>query len=154
MLERKKLDATDKGILRALAEDPQAPNVRLADLLGVSEVTIAARIEALIKAKVMKITVQRDMRTLGYEVFGLVLVSVAGREVREVARRIGDLPQVFSVTILLGAPQIMVMLMSSDTRQFSRLIEEQIGPIPGVMKATSSLVLDVIDFKPGIAALT
>jgi DNA-binding Lrp family transcriptional regulator len=154
MKASREIDEIDRGILHALSKDPQTPNTRIGEVLGVSEITIASRIEALINDKVMKITVQRDMRTLGYEVFGLVEIWVEGGNARAIADQIGHIPQVFSLSILIGPPQIIVLLMSRDSSEFLALVEKSIGSISGVSKAATSIVLDIIDFKAGIAALS
>src|SRR5688572_19268757 len=108
------LDDVDRGLLRALWEDPQMPNTQLAKRVGITELTVASRLDALIKDKLIRISVQRDMRTLGFDLFGLVEIWVERRDVYEVGEIVGALPQVYSVVVLIGHPQLMVMVMARD----------------------------------------
>jgi len=147
------LDEVDRALLRALWEDPQMPNTQLARRVGVAELTVASRLDALIRDKLIRISVQREMRTLGFDMFGLVEIWVDRRDVYEVGELIGALPQVYSVVVLIGHPQLMIMVMARDMKEFSQLIEYEIATIPGVAKTVTSICLDVVTFRPGIASL-
>jgi len=147
------LDDVDRGLLRALNEDPQLPNTELARRVGVVELTVASRLEALIRDKLIRISVQRDMRTLGFTLLGLVEIWVERRDVYEVAEIIGALPQVFSTTILIGHPQLTIMVMARDIRDLGEFIEHHVATVPGVAKTVTSVSLDIVTFRPGIASL-
>src|ERR1043165_7671372 len=78
------LDDVDRGIMAELSENPQAPLTAMPREVGVSELGVASRIDGLIADKMMRVTIQRDIRTLGYTMLGIVDVYVAGADVDEV----------------------------------------------------------------------
>lgn len=147
------LDRVDRGIIRGLWEDPQMPNTRLAELVGVSELTIASRIDALVRDKLVKITVQRDIRTLGLTVLGVIDVWVDKRDAFEVGEALGEIESVLSVTVALGQPQLIVLLMARSIGEFLHIMEKQIATLSGVSKTVTSISLEVISFRPGIVSL-
>jgi len=147
------VDDTDRAILAELRKNPQASNKSLAQKLGVSEMTIANRIDRLISDRLMKITTQRDVRTLGLNVLGFIEIYVNDEDVKTVGRRIGDVPNVIAATIQADHPQIIVMLAARDTVQLSHLLEAEIAPIAGVNRAVTSMCLEVLRHRPGIAVL-
>jgi DNA-binding Lrp family transcriptional regulator len=147
------LNRVDRAIVRALWEDPQMPNTRLAERVGVSELTIAARLDALVRDKLIKITVQRDIRTLGMSVMGIVEVWLEKRDAFEVGAVMGEIGNVLSVTVALGQPQLIVMMMAQSIGEFLHVMETQISTVSGVSKTVASLSLEVISFRPGIVSL-
>ena len=153
MQTKRKFDPIERGIMLALREDPQVTNKDMARRLGVSDVMIAARLEKLIADRVLKITVQRDIRTAGYAMVALADVQVESASVADVASRIGDIAEVISVTVVVGDPQIMVLLMARDVDHLRELVEGRIGGIEGVGRVAAAISVDTLYLKPGIALL-
>src|SRR5258708_39259532 len=102
----RKIDQIDGKLISALYREPQSSNKRLAKLLGISEATVANRIESLIQDRVMRVTVQRDIRTAGYGVVGLVDIYVTGDSVSALAQSLGKIDQAISVSIMADDPRI------------------------------------------------
>lgn len=60
-------DRVDLQIIEALRRDGRTPNKSIAKLLDVSETTIASRIRSMTERNVMRVTLQRDIYSLGYQ---------------------------------------------------------------------------------------
>jgi DNA-binding Lrp family transcriptional regulator len=149
----RKIDNVDLGIMAALRKDPQSTNKQIAEHLRVSEMTIANRIGSLIADGVMKITVQRDIRTLGYELVGIVDVFVDADRIEPVGEQLGGIEEALSVTIFADSPQVKVLVMARDLSHFLSIVEDRIGVIAGVNAVDTSIFLDMFSIKAGIAAL-
>lgn len=147
------VDDTDRAIMAELRKSPQASNKSLAQKLGVSEMTIANRIDRLVSNRLMKIAIQRDIRTLGLNVLGVVEIYVSGEDVESVSRQIGAVPNVTAATVQADHPQIIALLAVRDMTQFSHLLESKIATVPGVARMVSSMCLEVVSHRPGIAVL-
>jgi DNA-binding Lrp family transcriptional regulator len=146
-------DHIDFEIMRHLRKDPQSSNKALADALDLSEMTIANRINSLVDRRLMKVTIQRDIRTLGYTILAVVDVYVTGREAEKVGRALAAIPEVFASNIVMGEPELVLIVMAKSVSHLGNILEFNIATIPGVARTVTSIALDMIKFTPGIAAL-
>jgi DNA-binding Lrp family transcriptional regulator len=150
---QRKIDRLDRSIMATLSRDPQSSNTGIAQKLGVSEFTVANRIESLIADRVMKITIQRDVRTLGFGIIGIVEVFVEGETVLSVAAQLAKIPESISETIFVDSPQIAILLMARDFEHFHQLVDQEIAGLAGVADLNTTLFLETLCIKAGIAAL-
>ena len=70
MTGTRKIDALDRQIIAVLSRRPQISNKDIAGELGVAESTISVRVDALIRAKVIKPSVQHNIARAGYATVG------------------------------------------------------------------------------------
>ncbi|HKY20506.1 MAG TPA: Lrp/AsnC family transcriptional regulator, partial [Vicinamibacterales bacterium] len=134
-------------------KDPQMPNTLLAKAANISELAVSNRIDRMVANRQMKVTVQRDIRTLGYTMMGLVDVFVSGAEVEEVGEALGRIPHVVSANLLADNPQIVLFVAGKDNAHFLRTVEKEIAVVHGVQKCVVSVCLEVVKYAPGLAAL-
>jgi DNA-binding Lrp family transcriptional regulator len=125
----------------------------LARRLNISETTVASRIRSLIERNVMRVTVQRDIYSLGYQFQGFADLYVFGRNVDDVAEDVGQIDGVLSVSLYLGSPDIFVAFGARDREDLMRIVDEEIGKLPGVQKVDSYVALDIQKYQSGYAAL-
>lgn len=147
------LDDIDRGIIQTLSDDPRAPNNRLAAIVGASEMTIARRLKRLVSERLLKVTVQRDMRPLGYATIGFADIYVEGVPTKEVGRALAEIPEVYSVSYVIGRPQIVAMIMARDPAHLLDIVTERVAKIPGVKRAETEIALRMLNHRAGIAAL-
>lgn len=152
-VRKRSIDETDRRIIAALRADPQASNRDVARIVEVSEMTVSNRIDALIDDNLIKITVQRDVRTLGSHCLAHVELDVEGGRLNEVANALAQFEQVFAVTIVIGNPQIVLLVFAKDNQDLQRFIQEDLGRLQGIRQANVSLALQTIKVDTGIAAL-
>jgi Lrp/AsnC family transcriptional regulator, regulator for asnA, asnC and gidA len=146
-------DKIDRLIMAALHADGRTPNKTLAKRLGVSETTIAARIRSLIDRNVMRVTVQRDIYSLGYQFHGFADLYVFGRNVDDVADDASGIEGVLSVSLHLGSPDIMVGFGARDRADLARILNDELSNLPGVQRLDSYIALEIRKYQSGYAAL-
>ena len=146
-------DKIDLQIIDTLRLDGRTPNKSIAKRLNVSETTIASRIRAMTELNVMRITLQRDIYSLGYQFQGFLDIYVADRCVDDVARDICDIAGVLAVAIYLGSPDILVSFGARDREDLSRIIDHEVATIAGVRRLDSYVALEIRKFESGYVAL-
>lgn len=138
------LDDLNQGIIAALQSHPGRTNKDIGDELGVSEVTIAARIRAMEQSNTLRVMMQRDVRTMGYHLMALVDINVEGRKPEEVAHELAAIDQCTSVTVVMSNPDIILHVIARDGADLQRLVEDQIAPIPGIIAYEIMTALEVV----------
>lgn len=149
----RKIDQIDRSIIAALRADPQTSNKQISQDLGISEATVATRIDGLIEDKLIKLTVQRDISTVGYTLVGIVEVFAGKTPVLPLAHAIGEIEDVLSVTVFVDEPQILAFVAARSLEDFLELTAGPIGRLPGVGRISTAVSLEMCLLKPGIAAL-
>ena len=149
----KSIDALDRAILQALHVDPHATNKAMAQQLGVSEPTIAARIEGMIARKVMRVSAQRNINRGEFRQAGMIDISVRGRPVSEVASALTQISNLMSITTFADDPQIHVLLMARDPVHLQAIVDDEIAPVSGIASLSVTVCLDDFYLAPGIAVL-
>ena len=130
-------DRIDLQIIETLRQDGRTPNKSIAKRLNVSETTIASRIRAMTERNVMRVTLQRDIYSLGYQFQGFLDLYVAAGKVSDVARDVSAINGVLAVAVYLGSPDILVSFGAAIARSFAY---RQSGRCEGSWNRTPRLV--------------
>jgi DNA-binding Lrp family transcriptional regulator len=146
-------DEIDLRIIDALRRDGRTPNKAIAKLLDVSETTVASRIRALTERDVMRVTLQRDIYSLGYQFQGFLDVYVGDRDVDEVAADVAQIDGVLAVAINLGSPDILVSFAARDRLDLARIANDEIAQVAGILRIDSYLALEIRKFESAHVAL-
>ncbi len=147
MAEPQRVDELDLSIIARLKRDAAATNRALAESLGVTEQTIAARIRRLENAHLLRVVGVLDARAVGYRLFVIVGIQVAGRSPAEVAARVAEFPFVTGVNSCLGGFELTASLYAHDERDLLDVLERKIGGIRGVEELESFLVLERVHHR-------
>ncbi|MFI6734038.1 Lrp/AsnC family transcriptional regulator [Nonomuraea sp. NPDC050451] len=119
-MESAELDGVDRGLVHALQLDGRAPFARIADVLGVSEQTVARRYRRLTAAGVIRVVGGLDGALLGYTPWTIRVRCTpdAGTAIAEaLARR----PDTYWVHLLSGGTEISCFAQSPDTVLLEKL---------------------------------
>jgi Lrp/AsnC family leucine-responsive transcriptional regulator len=155
MTSRKQvLDHLDLGIIAELSRNVGLTNKHLARHFKVSETTVANRIRSLYDRGVMRVTVQRDLHSMGYTVLGFAEIKVEAEHFRSACQKLCAFKDVISVSSTLGSPQIIIQFNARDNADAVRILNEQVGSVKGVIKITSHLVLQIVKFRSEFADLS
>jgi DNA-binding Lrp family transcriptional regulator len=146
-------DRIDLQIIEALCQDGRTPNKSIAKLLNVSETTIASRIRALTERNVMRVTLQRDIYSLGYQFQGFLDLYVGGRNVNDVANDVGAIDGVLAIAVYLGSPDILVSFGARDREDLSRIVNDEVAKVKGIERVDSYLAMDIRKFESSYVAL-
>ena len=135
------LDATDARILLALATDPRATVVALAEQLGLSRNTVQARVTRMEQGDVLGSFERRIApRFLGHPLTAFVTAQVNQHRLAEVTQALAEVAEVVEVFGLSGETDLLVRVVAADAEDLYR-IAGQILAVPGVERTTTALVM-------------
>lgn len=133
-------------ILTLLDQDARLTAARLAQMLGMEEAAVAAKIQEY----------ERSHTILGYKavidwektdkenVTALIEVKVTpqkGMGFDEIARRIYSLPEVESVYLMSGGFDLTVIITGTSMKEVARFVSEQLAPMECVLSTGTHFVL-------------
>jgi len=134
-------DAVDRTLLSALAADPRATVVALADRLGLSRNTVQARMARLEQSGAFR-SFERsiDPVPLGYPLEAFVHVHVRQKLLGEVVTHIARIPEVLQAHGLSGPIDLLVRVVCRDADDLFR-IDGAILAVDGVERTETSLAM-------------
>jgi DNA-binding Lrp family transcriptional regulator len=138
---REDLDPTDARLLLALTDNPRAPVLALAERLGLSRNTVAARLAGLEAGGALGTFERRiDPAALGYPLTAFVTVQVVQRLLAEVADALRAIPEVVQALGLSGPGDLLVQVAARDADDLYRIAGRLLA-VEGVERTTTSLVM-------------
>jgi DNA-binding Lrp family transcriptional regulator len=134
-------DAVDRALLAALASDPRATVVALADRLGLSRNTVQARM-ARLESSGAFLSFERsiDPVPLGYPLEAFISVHVRQKRLAEVVDEIATIPEVIQAHGLSGSVDLLVRAVCRDAHDLFR-IDGEILAIDGVERTETALAM-------------
>ncbi|MEM6581235.1 MAG: Lrp/AsnC family transcriptional regulator [Pseudomonadota bacterium] len=142
------LDKTDEAIIALLRGDGRMPYRAIARQLDLTENTVRARVRRLEQSNTMRVVAVTDIEAAGYRMLLAIGVQVENRAPERVAEALAELPEVFSVNVVLGAQDIEILVVAEDETALSELVGSRLPAIQGVRRLTPSLALDVLKNQP------
>lgn len=148
MTNQKQIDAVDARILRALAADPRASVVALADATGLARNTVHAHLNRLETDGALRSFERRiEPAALGYPLAAFIFVTVVQRKLAPIAKDLEGIPEVLEVYGLSGVTDLLVHIAARDADDLYR-IAGRILDIDGVEKTTTGLVMRrLVDYR-------
>ena len=135
------IDATDAKLLLALADDPRATVLALAERTGLSRNTVQARLGRLDGRGVLGSFERRiDPAALGYPLTAFVTVRVTQRLLDDVAAALDGVPEVIEVLGLSGDADLLVQVVARDADDLYRIAGALLA-VDGVERTTTGLVM-------------
>jgi DNA-binding Lrp family transcriptional regulator len=136
-----RLDQVDARLLLALAEQPRATTVALAEELGLSRNTVQARLARLEQRGALDTFERRiNPAALGYPLHAFVTTQVTQRGLDEAGAALAEIPEVLQVLGMSGQSDLLVHVVASDADDLYR-IAGRILAIPWVERSNTSLVM-------------
>ena len=139
------LDALDKAILTALAEDGRQSQVDLAERVPLSPTAIARRIRALEEAGVIEgYHAKINRKALGLEMMAIVQIGLKSQnqelldafEAAAIAA-----PSVVACHLMSGEDDYILTVLARDLSDYERIHRAELSRLPGVARLHSSFVL-------------
>lgn len=135
------IDAVDARLLLALAEQPRATAVGLADRVGLSRNTVQSRLARLEEGGAVAGYERRvEPAALGYPLTAFVITRVTQRRLDEVADALAGIPEVLQVHGISGQTDLLVHVVAADADDLYR-IAGQILAVPAVERTETALVM-------------
>ena len=146
--EQIELDAIDERIIELLRGDGRMPYRALAKALGLTEATARARVRRLEESNAMRVVAVTDFQAAGFELMLAVGIQVENRTPLEVAEELAQIPEVFSINVVIGTYDIEVLVVATDQAALADLIYKQLASLSGVRRVSPSLAVDVLKNQP------
>jgi len=134
-------DELDWKIIHILSRE-SLPNNTVADLVGVSEGTIRARIKKLKDSGVLQVRALINPEVLANK--QLVLIGIKVTEARLLdakAKEVSALAGVLSVSIASGRYDLLVEVLTDSNRGLVRFLTESLATIDGIQSSESFIML-------------
>ncbi|MGM1016246.1 MAG: Lrp/AsnC family transcriptional regulator [Actinomycetota bacterium] len=142
------LDRMDLELLAALADDPRATIVALAEALGVSRNTIQARMNRLEQTGVF-LSYERSFspEVIGFPLQAFVSIGVTQSELPRIIAELSRVPEVLHAHGLSGPIDLLARVACRDARHLFDT-DARILSIDGVVRTETSLAMgEVIPFR-------
>jgi Lrp/AsnC family transcriptional regulator, regulator for asnA, asnC and gidA len=139
---RGRLDAVSKRIIEQLQEDGRRSYAAIARAVGLSEAATRQRVQRMIDEGIVQIAAVTDPAAIGFHRMALLGINVEG-DIRNVADKLGDLPEAEYVVICAGRFDLLVELICENDDHLLHTIDDSIRTIPGVRSAEAFVYLKV-----------
>lgn len=142
------LDHVDLELLAALATDPRATVVALAERLGLSRNTVQARMSRLERSGVF-LSYERAISSsaLGFPIEAFIQVTVRQAELPRITTELSRIPEVVQAHGLSGQIDLLVRVACRDTQHLFDT-DARILAIEGVDRTETSLAMgEVIAYR-------
>jgi Lrp/AsnC family transcriptional regulator, leucine-responsive regulatory protein len=146
------LDALDRAILRALAEDATQSAGALGRSLGLSQPAAWRRIKRLEEAGAIRgRRLRLDTAALGFGVtvyLGIKLAARGRTSLEDFERAVSAIPEVSLVQLVLGLFDYRLRVTARDISDFERVLRRRIMTLPGVGQVEANVLLSE-ERRPG-----
>lgn len=137
------LDEASRKLIEALQRDGRRSYAALANDVGLSEAAVRQRVKRLLDEGVMQIVAVTDPLRLGFSRQALVGIRAVG-DLRAVAQRLSELPELDYVVLSAGRFDLLVELVCEDDEHLLRLLDESIRTIEGVRETETLVYLRLV----------
>ncbi|WP_336235537.1 MULTISPECIES: Lrp/AsnC family transcriptional regulator [Achromobacter] len=139
------LDKFDLAILRVLQDNARASLNDIGAAVGLSSTPCWNRIKRMEAAGVIRgYTVDIDPASLGFMdtvIVHVTLESHSEETLYEFGRALAQIPEVLEAFLVSGDYDYYIRIAVRDTRDYERLLREQLYRIPGIRHSKSCFVL-------------
>jgi DNA-binding Lrp family transcriptional regulator len=138
------IDETDQRILLELKRNCRRSYRELSASTGMSPAALIERIRRLEKdGAITGYSASFDYLKLGFEFMAVVEISISGRDLLGVERRIAQMPRVAAVWDTTGEYDAIAVLMCKNRSELSATVK-RILAIENVEKTNTNIVLNVV----------
>lgn len=134
------MDKIDRHILRELIKSPAKPFLKIAEEVGISPNTVQKRYEKMQKEGIIfgAFTII-DLSKIGYQGKAFLMMTNSNiYDVEMTAKALYQIPNVFLISEIIGAFDVLAMVAFRDIAELKELINK-IRALPSVQKVEVSL---------------
>jgi DNA-binding Lrp family transcriptional regulator len=148
------LDDLDRQLIEILSHDARVSNRKIATSLGVTEGTVRGRIKRLQQDRLIAFTAITSFGMENSSKLAFIGVQADVGDVREIARRIAELPLVNGVLITMGRFNMLVICLFDDIEKLHEVASDQILALPGVHHVETSIAVKTIKYNGRVVRIT
>lgn len=138
------LDEIDIALLSALSASPRAGDLELSRQTNVARATVASRLRRLTDAGVIADwDPTLDVAAAGFEVQAYVTLEIAQGALDDVARDLGEIPQVLEAYVTTGTFDVLCRVATRSHPELQATLV-RIDQSSSVVRSTSVVVLSVL----------
>lgn len=138
----------NQRIIELLQQDGRMAYAAIASLVGVSEGTVRNRVRQLIDDNVITIQAEALPDAFGYTFNTMTFVKVAsGADIDAVARRLGEVPEVYYLTMLLGRFDLGMATYHRSQEDFRAFLTDHCYGREDIAEVENNLILKVHKVK-------
>lgn len=149
---RKRLDDVDRHLMELLARDARASQRSLAQQVGVTDETVAARLRRLRDDNVIATTVVIDWEAAGYGAGAILRGRLSGGSAEGLAAALGGIRGLHSITVTTGCCDLLVTLLGADLPALRQSVVE-VGQVKNVVVDAVDVVTASPTFKTDVHTL-
>lgn len=144
----RKLDETDKRILRQLQTSGRLSIVELAERVHLTKTPCSERVRRLEKAGVIteyRAVVSPDSVGLNHlTVVHIDLTQTSQNSLEDFSRAVTDIPEVEGCYLIAGSFDFMLKVRTRDIVHYRELLGDEISKLPGVKQTHSFAVMETV----------
>jgi Lrp/AsnC family transcriptional regulator, regulator for asnA, asnC and gidA len=125
------LDRANRVIIEELQRDGRRPYGSIAKAAGLSEAAVRQRVQRLRDAGIIDIVAVTDPLQLGFKRQAMIGIRAEG-DLREVADRLAEVPEVEYVVICAGSFDLLAEVVCEDDQRLLELLNTAIRSVAGV----------------------
>ncbi|MGB0844663.1 MAG: Lrp/AsnC family transcriptional regulator [Alphaproteobacteria bacterium] len=138
------MDDKDKELIALLRHNSRLPVSTLAPMLDLSRITVKSRIDRLVKTgKIQKFTLEVSPDAEDNLIRAITNIEVQGLKAESVVSHLKKMAEITNLHSTNGKWALVAISQSNDLASFDKLLN-QIGKVPGVVSAETSLLLTKI----------
>lgn len=141
---RTALTPLDIDIMGVLQKDARASIAKIATRLGVPESTVRHRFSRLVEQGILRFSATTHPLEMGYQIWAMMDIQTEMNQIRAVARRVAEAPQVYFVGLVTGSSNVHIAAIFRSNGELLDFIIDRLSRIPGVIRTSTSNVLEVI----------
>ncbi len=134
-------DKIDIRIVNLLLEDGRMPASEIARHLGdISERAVRYRIDRMVNEGIVRISAVARPQAFGLTTIADIWMDVESDRILEVAKKMAEFDIVSYVACGIGQSDVSIQIVAKDTAEIYQFVTEVVRKVPGVRKATTSIV--------------
>jgi DNA-binding Lrp family transcriptional regulator len=148
------LDDLDRQLIDILSKDARISNRKIAADLGVTEGTVRGRIKRLQQDGLIAFTAITGFSLSNHAKLAFIGVQAEVGSVREVARKIAEMPLVTGVMITMGQFNILAICVFDELENLVEQASDPILSISGVHHVETSIAVKTLKYNPRVVRIT
>lgn len=147
------MDQTAKSIVECLQQNPRATNREVAGTLGLTEPTVANRINQMLEKSEIRVVAQKHMFSDGYRFMYILCINTSASPIQKIEKSIAKFDGVLALMQGVGNPDLVLTARARTTREINDLTKE-IACLRGVSSIESVLCSVIHKYVANTADLT
>jgi Lrp/AsnC family transcriptional regulator, regulator for asnA, asnC and gidA len=136
------IDSTDRDIMLALSKDGRYSYTKLAKKLHLQPMTVANRVEAMLKNDIFAIRAVPNPIKINYKVMVLIALDVEIPMWDEVCDKLANIPNISYISTMFGKYDVILFAEYRDYETLNKLVREKLPNMKGIKAIETFIISD------------